>query len=291
MQGFSVQLPMPPQVAPADRAVQSLESRLRVAGSAAPNARREELRRAAEEFESLFVAYLLKVMRETLDEAGSSEAAGFGKAIYTEIFDQEVSRMVARRGALGIADVIMRGMPEETPKSDGRSPSAPGPTVTPTPSPGDVKPSEIPDTLMPVQSPVSSGFGFRQDPFTREMKFHKGLDLAAPEGTAVQAVSDGEVAFAGHRPGYGNLVVLRHSGGLETRYAHLGRISVRTGDSIRSDQPLGEVGASGRATGPHLHFEVVRWGVNVDPRQALAEARALHRNSPAGRGPGSDTAD
>lgn len=267
MQGLSLPIQVPPQAEPLDRAVRSFESRLRTAGPAG-NPRHEELRKAAEEFESLFVAYLFKVMRETLEEASSEETAGFGKAIYTELFDQEISRSVAGRGALGIADMIMRGFRED----GAASPDPEHPAPEGAPSHSD-RPVDIPGTMLPVRSPVSSDFGFRRDPFTREIRFHKGLDLAAPKGTAVQTVTEGEVGFAGYKPGYGNLVVVRHPGGLETRYAHLGTISVRTGDRLRAQQSVGEVGCSGRSTAPHLHFEVVRWGVNVDPRKALAEFR------------------
>ena len=279
MQSLSLPIPVPPQADLADRATRSFESRVRAAGGAAGNGRREELRKAAEEFESLFVAYLFKVMRETLDEADSQETTGFGKSIYTELFDQEISRSVARRGALGIADVIMRGLERDDTKTPDPASGVPSQHPAAVPTTGDNGTADIRDTMMPVHSPISSGFGYRRDPFTREVKFHKGLDLAAPEGTAVQAVGDGEVTFAGCKPGYGKLVVVRHAGGLESRYAHLGKISVRTGDSIETRQSVGEVGSSGRSTAPHLHFEVVRWGVSVDPRTALGEVRAPHPNS------------
>ncbi len=280
MQALSFPSFLPPQAEPVDRAVHALESRLTATGPPG-GVRREDLRRAAEEFESLFVAYLFKVMRETLDEGDSQETVGFGKAIYTELFDQEVSRTVARRGAFGIADMIMRNFQSDGATSSPAIPSAPVSSAAPTPAQGDCNETEVPDAMLPVRSPVNSGFGFRRDPFTRGIRFHKGLDIAAPEGTAVQAVSEGEVVFAGSRPGYGNLVIARHAGGLETRYAHLSRISVKTGDRIRAQQLVGEVGHSGRSTGPHLHFEVVRRGVHLDPREVLGQVFSGSLEPPA----------
>jgi murein DD-endopeptidase MepM/ murein hydrolase activator NlpD len=250
-----------------------LERTLRTAQAQPSSSRSAELRKAAQEFESIFVAYLFKVMRETIEEASGPESGGFGKTIYTELFDQEVSRTIARRGALGIADLMLRRLesPGERASPALAQPNTPAPPgVRPSPS---VSPAEedIPDTLMPVNAPVSSGFGSRSDPFSRQVKFHKGMDLAAPAGTTVQAVADGEVVFTGHQGGYGNMVVVRHGGGLESKYAHLGEVSVKVGDTVRPQTPLGVVGTTGRSTGPHLHFEVTRWGTAVDPRERLSE--------------------
>jgi murein DD-endopeptidase MepM/ murein hydrolase activator NlpD len=260
-----------------NRATAGLEKSLKAAQAQSAGSRSAELRKAAQEFESIFVAYLFKVMRETIDEAAGPESSGFGKAIYTELFDQEVSRTIASRGVLGIADLMMRRLDAAQAHSDdGEAKTTPPPVVPGAPSsqpaaPHTGTPDEIPETMMPVSAPVSSGFGLRRDPFTRQLKFHKGMDLAAPVGTPVQAVADGEVTFAGYQPGFGNTVVIRHGDGLESRYAHLGRVSARLGETVRAQTTLGEVGSSGRSTGPHLHFEITQWGMAVDPRESLSE--------------------
>jgi murein DD-endopeptidase MepM/ murein hydrolase activator NlpD len=212
------------------------------------------LTKAAQEFESLFVGYLLKIMRETLEETGG-EDSGFGRQIYTELFDQEVARSIARQGVLGIADMIEGRLSAAQPASQ---------PATGTTAPTDDA-SGVPDFRLPVQSPISSGYGLRSDPFTHKPRMHRGVDIAAPEGTEVEAVLGGEVVAAGFEQGYGNTVVVRHSDGLQTRYAHLGKIAVRNGDAIGTHQVLGSVGSTGRSTGPHLHFEVIRDGRPVDP--------------------------
>lgn len=126
------------------------------------------------------------------------------------------------------------------------------------------------DTLkMPIRSRFSfrDGFGYRKDPFTRERKFHSGLDLAAPRGTPVCSAAHGTVVHCGYQSGYGKLVEIRHTGTMRTRYAHLHQIKVKPGQIIDASTVIGTVGATGRATGPHLHYEVIKNGQHVNPRK------------------------
>lgn len=96
-------------------------------------------------------------------------------------------------------------------------------------------------------------------------EMHHGVDIPAPEGTPVLAMSNGRVTYAGTMSGYGNVVILQHGGGTQSLYAHLSAIDVSTGDEVRGRQTIGRVGSTGNATGPHLHFEVIRWGRAEDP--------------------------
>lgn len=112
---------------------------------------------------------------------------------------------------------------------------------------------------------VTSGFGVRTDPITGAERVHHGVDLAAPRGTPVASARSGVVTFAGRKGGYGNLVVVDHGGGLETRYAHLDRLHVAAGDVVEQGDRVGAVGSTGRSTGPHLHFEARRAGRAIDP--------------------------
>ncbi|MCU0824074.1 MAG: M23 family metallopeptidase [Leptospira sp.] len=105
---------------------------------------------------------------------------------------------------------------------------------------------------------VSSNFGKRLDPFTKKETFHGGIDLAAKHGSDVFASMDGEINFVGVLGGYGNLVIVKHKLGYETRYGHLSSFAVKVGQKIRKGEKIGLVGQTGRATGPHLHFEVRR---------------------------------
>lgn len=116
---------------------------------------------------------------------------------------------------------------------------------------------------------ITSGFKMRFHPLLHVWKKHEGVDYAAPTGTAVRSVGDAVVDFAGVQNGYGNVVILKHPNGYKTVYAHLSRILVRKGQSVSQGQSIGAVGATGWATGPHLHFEYRVNGVYRDPR-ALA---------------------
>jgi murein DD-endopeptidase MepM/ murein hydrolase activator NlpD len=120
-------------------------------------------------------------------------------------------------------------------------------------------------------SRVTSGFAMRLHPILKTWRAHLGVDYAAPTGTAVRVVGDGVVETAGWQNGYGNVVIVRHAGERETRYAHLSRIDVRKGQRLDQGQSIGAVGATGWATGPHLHFE---FRVRGDVKDPLSIARA-----------------
>lgn len=117
----------------------------------------------------------------------------------------------------------------------------------------------------PVEGGVTSEYGWRRDPFTGRRAWHAGTDIAAPEGTPVKAVRDGTVVFSGRQGGYGNLVVVEHEGGVRTYYGHNRQNSVAEGQGVKAGQVIAAVGQTGRATGPHLHFEVRVDGEAVDP--------------------------
>jgi murein DD-endopeptidase MepM/ murein hydrolase activator NlpD len=131
----------------------------------------------------------------------------------------------------------------------------------------------------PVPEVSSSGFGWRRDPINRRRKFHMGADYAADRGTPVLAAGDGVVILAGRHNGYGRTVIVDHGGGLVTRYAHLQTIAVERGAVVSATDRVGTVGSSGRATGPHLHFEVRVEGRPVDPGMAMQIAE-MARTSP-----------
>lgn len=118
---------------------------------------------------------------------------------------------------------------------------------------------------LPVSGRVSSGFGERFHPILHSWRMHDGVDLAAAWGTPIVAAADGRVTSAGWRGGYGRAVEIAHAGGIETLYGHMSRIAAEPGESVRRGQVIGYVGASGLATGPHLHYEVHKDGRLVNP--------------------------
>ncbi len=125
---------------------------------------------------------------------------------------------------------------------------------------------------------ISSGFGVRHDPFTGRLARHQGLDIPAVHGTAVLASGGGRVVSAGFRGPYGKAVVIDHGDGMQTLYGHCSQLYVRVGELVMPRQKIAAVGSTGRSTGPHLHFEVIRNGKRVAPGQVLETV--LARNAP-----------
>jgi len=128
-----------------------------------------------------------------------------------------------------------------------------------------------PPGLLSAPARISSGFGLRKDPFSGKLRRHDGVDLAAPAGTTIYPLRAGVVTFSGSQRGYGKMVVVRHADGLETVYAHNSKNAVKRGQLVTASTPLGEVGETGRATGPHLHFEARRAGRAINPMPLLSD--------------------
>ena len=125
-------------------------------------------------------------------------------------------------------------------------------------------------TAMPAASMMmSSGFGYRSDPFTGGGAMHAGLDFKGPVGTPILAAAKGKVVLAGFNGGYGNTIEIRHANGLVTRYAHLSGLNVRRGQMVDRGVQIGRMGSTGRSTGSHLHFEVRLNGQAINPRKFL----------------------
>jgi murein DD-endopeptidase MepM/ murein hydrolase activator NlpD len=118
---------------------------------------------------------------------------------------------------------------------------------------------------------MSSGYGIRVHPITKDKKAHKGIDYAAPTGTPVRTVGDGVVEFAGTQRGYGNVIEIKHRSDMTTVFAHLSRIDVQKGQKVEQGDKIGAVGSTGFSTGPHLHFEFRVDGEHRDPLTLVAE--------------------
>ena len=131
------------------------------------------------------------------------------------------------------------------------------------------------ERLMPSGRPIGKGwlsskFGKRADPFTGKQEYHKGVDFAGKEGADVLAVGDGVVTWSGKRSGYGNLVEINHANGYVTRYGHNKSNTVEVGEAVKKGQQIALIGSTGRSTGPHVHFEVLRNGKQVNPAKFLS---------------------
>jgi len=121
----------------------------------------------------------------------------------------------------------------------------------------------------PTKGWVTSGFGMRKSPFTGRRKMHEGIDIAARTGTPVYATADGIVSRAETTPGYGKLVVLEHGYGYKTYYAHNSKLLVKVGQRVKRGERISSVGNTGSSTGSHVHYEVRRNGVPLNPRKYL----------------------
>ena len=130
----------------------------------------------------------------------------------------------------------------------------------------------IPQVMPTDYSNITSGFGYRRDPFTGAAAMHKGLDFRGHIGTPIHAAADGVVSFVGQIRGYGNVVEIRHGNGLVTRYAHMSKFKTKRGTRVAAGDVIGLIGNTGRSTGPHLHFEVRVNGRAVNPRPFLESA-------------------
>jgi len=268
-----------PSVSPLLRFNQQLsgiQERIENTRNSTGNTRLQELKGATQQFEALFVGYLMKVMRSTVDEA-DPEATSFGKDIYTEMFDSEIASNISKTQSLGIGDLLYHQLEQL------ETGSAVGSADVPPDSRNDSRNDEsraVIDRANSVASaiPVSSAFGIRKDPIDGSMKFHEGIDLAAPAGTPFRSVDSGTVVFAGLLGTFGNTVMVEHRNGDRTLYAHASSVLVRAGQEVGPDQVIGTVGSTGRATGPHLHFELRRNGENVNPNEILALRSPISKN-------------
>jgi murein DD-endopeptidase MepM/ murein hydrolase activator NlpD len=167
----------------------------------------------------------------------------------------ELARSVLADGRL-VGDALTTRL--QTVAADVRAGRTPSVTTTPTTA-------IAAETLRAPTATVTSAFGWRQDPIDGTTRFHRGVDLRAAMGDEVSSTGAGHVVFSGIDGGYGTTVVVEHANGLSTRYAHLLSALVNLGDEVEDGQAIGLAGRSGRATGPHVHYEVMASGRPVDP--------------------------
>ncbi len=206
----------------------------------------------AKKVETVFLNEFLKVMFEQTSFAKNKTIGSFLPTITAHIADS-----LAERG-VGFGDIMMKNQSVIEKRRDF--------PVRPPVS------GQLPDPatlLSQTQGRITSGFGLRLDPIDGKMRHHAGIDIAVAENSPVRTVAEGKVVFSGYSNGYGNCVVIDHGDGLTTLYGHNARNLVKLGDIIKPGTAIALSGSSGRATGPHVHFEVRKDGVAVDPAGIL----------------------
>ncbi len=160
----------------------------------------------------------------------------------------------------------LKGVDYTNPKNMSNNVSAPSANTKNT----SINPSKVVEFEIPVKGRISSNFGNRFHPIDKKVKFHGGLDIAARRGTPIAAAADGIVTFSGRRGGYGNMVIIEHSDGKISRYAHADRLVVKKGQEVYKGQKIATVGSTGKATGPHVHFEVRENNFPIDPKRVFS---------------------
>lgn len=122
-------------------------------------------------------------------------------------------------------------------------------------------------SIRPVRGQTTSKFGYRQSEFTKKRELHKGYDIGAPRGTQIVATADGKIRFAGREGSFGKMIVIDHGYGYKTRYAHASKLLKKKGDQVKKGEAIALVGSTGRSTGSHVHYEVLKKGVPVNPKK------------------------
>lgn len=253
-------------------------------GGGDPRARLAQL---AAEFESTLLVQMLKDMRRSGSWGEDEKEGGLGAESLFDTIDAELARHLSAVQGLGLGSQLTAALD----RLDGKAGAAAGDPAVPSgiPTPSTTRPllppeatvdRTVPQTASPLPSDagvslgsavVTSPFGWRQDPFTGQAKFHGGVDIRAAYGQDVAAAGAGRVVFSGQQGAYGTTVVIEHANGMRTRYAHLSETLVSAGDDVGAGFAVGRAGRSGRATGTHLHFEVTGPdGRTIAPARGLA---------------------
>lgn len=248
------------------------------AKKATPVQDEKSVREAAKQFESYFLSYMIKAMRKTVEKSdliGQSK----GEEIFQSMLDDETAKNMTESGGIGLADMMVEelrnnGLISGAEMKNARLPIMGGVFHDP------LAPSHAPTSVMkgfelPARGVVTSGFGVRVDPFTSRDKFHRGVDIAGERNSPIHAAADGKVVFAGPSSGgYGNLIVVEHTGGVKSYYGHTQKVLVAVGAAVKKGDLVALMGSTGRSTGPHVHFEIRKNGVPVNPLAYLASATA-----------------
>ena len=254
------------------------------------------MRQAAKQFEAVFLMQLTSNLN-----AESSEDSLFGKDGGTDLakkmFSEQMATVMSENGGVGISEMVLRqfGLDKGTKASKPNGSLsdvisavkqirhdslksaklkslsvADSDLITMNPVntslSSDAKEVEF---QMPLIGRISSRFGNRFHPIDKKSKFHSGVDIAAPRGTPISAAADGIVKFSGRRGGYGNMVIIEHADGSRTRYGHANRLMVKEGQKVSAGDQIATVGSTGKATGPHLHFEIREGKTPIDPLKSI----------------------
>jgi len=195
----------------------------------------------AAKVQSMFTEIMLKAMEDTVDAEDGLFGNSASSDIYRGMLNDQLSGAMSAQMKTPLQDELDTALSKH---SSGAASPKTGPD------------QREPLTDLPVSGIISSPEGWRRDPINGQTRYHAGTDIAAPAGTAIRAVAEGRVTESGPKGSYGNAVVIQTEDGRKMLYAHNKKNFVQTGDWVSRGEEIAEVGSTGRATGPHVHFEV-----------------------------------
>lgn len=201
----------------------------------------------AAKVQSLFTEVMLKAMEESVDAEDGLFGGSASSDIYRGMLNEHLAASISSQMKSPLESELSRSL-------SSRSSTKPADSSTNASSPAE--PVDAAPGGLPVSGVISSPVGWRKDPINGEIKYHAGTDIAAPLGTPIRAVASGQVIESGPKGTYGNAVVIQTEDGRKMLYAHNNQNFVQVGDWVSQGEQIAEVGATGRATGPHVHFEV-----------------------------------
>jgi len=202
----------------------------------------------AAKVQGMFMEEMLKAMENTVDAEDGLFGGSASADIYRGMLREQLAAAMSGQMKSPLETELTKALQKASTVAANTTP------VAAAAAPDDKAPA--PDSGLPVSGVISSPEGWRRDPFTGETKYHAGTDIAAPVGTPIRAVADGRVIESGMKNGYGNTVVIQTDDGRKMLYGHNNHNFVQAGDRVSRGEQIAEVGSTGRATGPHVHFEV-----------------------------------
>ncbi len=194
--------------------------------------------------QGMFMEEMLKAMENTVDAEDGLFGGSASADIYRGMLREQLAAAMSGQMNSPLEAQLTKALQKASPASAKQAPEDKVPAA------------DAPDSGLPVSGGISSPEGWRRDPFSGETKYHAGTDIAAPVGTPIRAVADGRVIESGVKNGYGNTVVIQTDDGRKMLYGHNNQNFVQLGERVSRGEQIAEVGATGRATGPHVHFEV-----------------------------------
>ncbi len=214
----------------------------------------------ASQVQAMFLEVLIKSMESSIESEGGLYGDSSSSEIYRGMLRQELAIAMSQDLEGPLVEQLEQAIRNQSSQVQLKVEPNVQPVVQPMVQPAVQRlapaAKETLTEALPVNGKVSSPTGWRRDPITDEIRYHRGTDIAAPKGTPIQAVSSGRVVESGRKGGYGNAVVVESDDGRKMLYAHNLINHVRVGDRVRQGEVIAQVGSTGRSTGPHVHFEV-----------------------------------